>query len=129
MNSWEYVKIDCHEPGNDTGQSKKRWVEFIKEILAKFNPKEFFKYGWARPIHYVSSLLVMGLITAYVCIMTPVAIAYVVLSLVMFMLIGMVTPGVYNKDYSLDVNNKTWIFFMEVVTFLQLFIFVWFMII
>lgn len=105
--------------------SKKSFKEFIKELIEKFKPANFLKYGWARPIHYISSLVVITLATVYVCIMTPLAIAYVVLAYLMFILIGMNVPAVYNKDYSVDVDNKAWIFFMEVVCFLQLFVFVW----
>ena len=112
--------FDCDEP-----KVKKSFMDFIRELIAKFNPKELLKYGWARPIHYISAVLVVVLITVYVCIVSPIAVIYVVLSFVMFILIGMVTPGVYNKDYSLDVNDKAWIFFMEIVALLQLFIFVW----
>lgn len=104
---------------------KKSFKEFIKELIEKFKPSNFLKYGWARPIHYISSLICIGLITAYLCMTSVIAIASMVLSYVMFILVGMVTPGVYNPDYSVDVDNKAWIFFMEVVCFLQLFIFVW----
>ena len=99
--------------------------QFFKELIESFKPKNFLKYGWAKPIHYVSSLVVIFLTSIWIGIVNPISIASMVLSYVMFILIGVVTPGVYNKDYSVDVDNKAWIFFMEVVCFLQLFIFVW----
>lgn len=109
----------------NSSEKRKSIKEFLKELLAKFKPSEFLKYGWARPIHYISSLVVIILTSVWIAIINPIAIASMVLSYVMFILIGVNTPAVYNKDYSVDVDNKAWIFFMEVVCFLQLFIFVW----
>ena len=114
------VRFDTEKPA-----VKKSFKEFIKELLEKFKPSVFFKYGWARPIHYISSLVTITLVTVYLCLTSVAAIASMVLSYVMFILIGVNTPGAYNPDYSVDVDNKAWIFFMEVVCFLQLFIFVW----
>ena len=98
---------------------------FIKEILAKFKPSEFLKYGWARPIHYINSLLVITLSTVYICMMNPAAILSTIFYYVMFILVGIKVDGVYNKNYSADVDNKAWIFMMEVICFINLFIFMW----
>lgn len=106
-------------------RGEKTFLEFLKEIFEKFKPSEFLKYGWARPIHYVSSLIAIILSTVYICIVNPLAIPSVVLSYVMFIIIGLNVDGTYNKDYSVDVDNKAWIFFMEVVCFIQLFVFIW----
>ena len=119
------ITMDGMEKNKKVSEKRKSFKEFIKELLEKFKPENFLKYGWARPIHYVSSLIVISLVSIWVCIINPIAIASMVLSYVMFILVGMNTPAVYNKDYSMDVDNKAWIFFMEIVCFLQLFIFVW----
>lgn len=105
---------------------KQSFWEFIKELLKKFSPKEFFKYGPARLIHYFNSLVAIILTTIYICLTAPVTgwVSTILLYL-MFILIGMKVDGVYNPDYSADVDNKAWIFFMEVICFLQLFIFIW----
>ena len=105
---------------------KQSFWEFIKELLKKFSPKEFFKYGSARLIHYFNSLVAIILTTIYICLTAPVTgwVSTILLYL-MFILIGMKVDGVYNPDYSADVDNKAWIFFMEVICFLQLFIFIW----
>lgn len=109
---------------DETGP-KKSFKEFIKELLEQFKPDNFLKYGWAHPIHYISSLVVIALINVWVCIISPIAIASMVMSYILFIIVGINTPAVFNKDYSTDVDDKAWIFFMEVVCFLQLFIFVW----
>ena len=103
----------------------KSFKEFIKDLVESFKSKNFLKYGWAKPIHYVSSLIVIILTSIWVGIVNPIGIASMVMSYVAFILIGINTPAVYNKDYSVDVDNKAWIFFMEIICFLQLFIFVW----
>lgn len=104
---------------------RKTFKEFLKELAEKFKPEVFLKYGWARPVHYISSIIVIALITVYLCLTSMVAVMSMFLSYIMFILIGINIPGAYNKDYSLDVDNKSWIFFMEIVCILQLFIFVW----
>lgn len=105
---------------------KKSFCEFIRELLQKFSPKEFFKYGPARLIHYFNSLVAIILTTVYICMTAPVTgVVSTILLYMMFILIGMKVDGVYNPDYSADVDNKAWIFFMEVICFLQLFIFIW----
>jgi len=102
------------------------WKNFWKDLIYKFSPKEFFKYGWAHFIHYVNSLIAIILSTIYICITAGApAIACTILSYVIFIIIGMKIDGVYNEDYSADVDNKTWIFFMEVVCFINLFVFIW----
>ena len=119
----EIVKGDLKE---DEPKIKKSFWEFLKELLHKFSPKEFFKYGPARLIHYANSLIAIGLTTVWVCLTAPVT-GWVstILLYVMFILIGTKVDGVYNPDYSADVDNKAWIFFMEIICFLQLFIFIW----
>lgn len=99
---------------------------FFKDLKKKFNPKDFFKYGPARLIHYVNSLVVIILSTIYLCMVCgPQAIAGTIISYAVWLLIGNKVDGTYNPDYSLDVNNKAWIFFMEVVCFINIFIFIW----
>lgn len=104
-------------------KTKKSFWGFISEMISKFNPKEFLKYGWARPIHYINSILLIVLTTVYVCITHPVAIYSTLFLYAMFILIGMKVDGVYNKNYSADVDNKAWIFFMEVICFIQMFVY------
>ena len=100
---------------------------FWKDLLRKFNPKEFFKYGPARLIHYVNSLIAIILSTVYICMTCGAsAIASTIILYVLFIIIGLKVDGVYNADYSADVDNKAWIFFMEVICFSQLFTFIWF---
>ena len=103
--------------------NKKTLKEFFKELLATFKPSEFLKYGWAKPIHYINSILLITLTTVFVCIVNPVAIYSTIFLYVMFILIGLKVDGVYNKDYSTDVDNKAWIFFMEVICFIQMFVY------
>lgn len=101
------------------------WQKILEYLKAKFNPKVFFKYP-ARVIHYVNSLVAIILSTIYLCMICgPQAIAGTIISYVVWILIGMNVDGVYNPDYSLDVNNKAWIFFMEIICFVNLFIFIW----
>lgn len=111
--------------GQEYSNKKKSFIEFIKELLAKFKPSEFLKYGWARPIHYINSLIAIILVNVYCCMTMPtVAITYTILMNVMFILIGMKVDGVYNPEFSADVDNKSWIFFMEVICFLEAFLFI-----
>lgn len=100
-------------------------IDRIKDILEQFNPKEFFKYGIARFLHYTNSLLAITLATTYICITqgTP-AIVSTALSYVVFIIVGSKVDGVYNPGYSLDYNNSAWIFFMECVCLINLFVFV-----
>lgn len=105
---------------------KKSFKEFLKELLQKFSPKEFFKYGPARLIHYVNSLIAIILSTIYICMTCGTqAIVCTIISYIMFILIGLKVDGVYNKDYSADVDNKAWIFFMEIICFINIFVFIW----
>lgn len=100
--------------------------EFFKTLKKKFSAKEFFKYGAAHFIHYVNSLIAIILSTVYICITCGAqAIACTVLSYIIFIIIGLKVDGVYNADYSADVDNKAWIFFMEVICFTNLFVFIW----
>ena len=104
---------------------KKSFKQFIKELIANFNPKEFFKYGPARLIHYANSLIAIILSTVYICLVGgPGAIVLTILSYVVFIIIGVNVDGVYNADYSADVDNKAWIFFMEIVCLINLFVFI-----
>lgn len=99
--------------------------EFFKKLIEKFKPSNFLEFGWARPIHYVSSLVAIILSTIYLCIVNIYAIYSTVFMYAMFILIGIKVDGVYNKAYSTDMDNSAWIFFMEVICFLNLFIFIW----
>ncbi len=102
------------------------WQNIIEYLKTKFDPKNFFKYGPARLIHYVNSLVAIILSTIYICMTVGnQAIAGTIISYAVWLLVGMKVDGVYNPDYSLDVNNKAWIFFMEIVCFVQLFVFIW----
>ena len=116
------VKGDIEQP-KKYSVKKKNVKEFFVELLAKFKPSEFLKYGWARPIHYFNSILLITLTTIYVCVVNPVALYSTIFLYVMFILIGLKVDGVYNKDYSADVDNKAWIFFMEVICFIQMFVY------
>ena len=108
------------------GNIKTLWKNIIKYFKTKFSVKDFFKYGPARLIHYVNSLIAIILSTIYICMTVGhQAIAATVISYAVWLLVGLKVDGVYNPDYSLDVNNKAWIFFMEVVCFIQLFVFIW----
>lgn len=114
----------------NVGATKPRWIErvklFFKMLKEKFAGKEFFKYGPARLIHFVNSLVAIILTTIWVCIHagTP-AIVSTCICFPLAILIGAKVDGVYNPDYSLDVDNKAWVFFMEIVCFTQLFVFIW----
>lgn len=99
--------------------------EFFVGVFAKFKPDNFFKYGWARMIHYVNSLIAIILSMVYICIVNPIAIASVVLSFVLFTIVGVNVDGSYNKQYVVDVDHTSWIYFWEVCCFLQLFTFAW----
>ena len=104
---------------------KELWWKLVDYLKSKFNPKVFFKYP-ARVIHYVNSLIAIILSTIYLCMTCgPQAIAGTIISYIVWILIGMKVDGVYNPDYSLDVNNKAWIFFMEIICFVNLFVFIW----
>ena len=100
--------------------------EIIRELKWKFSKENFFKYGPARIIHYVNSLITIGLITAYIIIYAGIpAIVSVIISYTVFIIIGLRLGGIYNEDYSADIDNKTWIFFMEIVCLINLFVFIW----
>lgn len=104
---------------------KKSLKELLKELLKKFNPKEFFKYGPARFIHYFNSLLTIILSTIYICMTAGTqAIISTIVSYIMFIIIGTKVNGVYNANYSADVDNKAWIFFMEIICLINIFVFV-----
>lgn len=99
--------------------------EFLKELWNKMKPSEFFKYGPARLIHYVNSLVAIIITTIYLCMVCGKnAVASMLITYVVFVLIGVKTDGVYNKDYSADVDNKAWIFFMEIVCLINVFVFI-----
>ena len=114
----------------NAGAEKMRWIDRIlmmfKDLKEKFSRKEFFKYGPARLIHYVNSLIAIILTTVWVCIVggKP-AIAATCLCYPFAIRAGLKIDGVYNPDYSADVDNKAWIFFMEMVCLGLLFIFIW----
>lgn len=101
------------------------WQRLVEYVKTKFNPKMFFKFGLARFLHYTNSLFVIIVSTVYI-IMTAgtAAIISTVLLYVAFIVVGLKTDGVYNPDYSLDTNNSTWTFNMEVVCFVNLFTYV-----
>ena len=112
------------------GESKPSlWFRFeclLADLKTKFSAKEFFRYGAAHFIHYVNSLIAIILSTVYICITCGAqAIACTVISYIIFIIIGLKVDGVYNADYSADVDNKAWIFFMEVICFTNLFVFIW----
>lgn len=110
----------------ETNDNEKRWRKIVEYLKTKFNPKTFFQYGAARLIHYANSLIAIILSTTYLCMTCGAqAIANTVISYAMFIIIGMKVDGVYNPDYSLDVNNKAWIFFMEIICLINLFVFIW----
>ena len=107
----------------ETSNNSKWWQRLVEYLKTKFNPKVFFKYP-ARVIHYVNSLVAIILSTIYICkTCGSTAIAGTIISYVVWIIIGMKVDGVYNPDYSLDVNNKAWIFFMEIVCLVNLFVF------
>ena len=110
-------------PKSMKAEGKKSVRGFLKEMVEKFRPSEFLKYGWARPIHYFNSILLITLTTVFVCIVNPVALYSTIFLYLMFILIGLKVDGVYNRDYSADVDNKAWIFFMEVIWFIQMFVY------
>lgn len=117
------VKGDINPKPKAVSMKGKSFIDFIREMLAKFKPSEFLKYGWARAIHYFNSILLIVLTTVYVCMTHPVAVYSTLFLYAMFILIGLKVDGVYNKDYSADVDNKAWIFFMEVICFIQMFVY------
>lgn len=104
-------------------KARKTFWGFVSGLISKFKPKEFLKYGWARPVHYFNSILLIVLTTVYVCIVHPVAVYSTLFLYAMFILIGVKVDGVYNRNYSADVDNKAWIFFMEVICFIQMFVY------
>lgn len=105
-------------------KSKLSLKDKLIDIIKSLSPKNLFKYGWTKPIHYFNSLLAMVLSTIYLCMVTPYAITSTVLLYPTFILIGMKVDGVYNALYTLDVNQKAWIFLMEVICFMNLYIFI-----
>jgi len=112
--------------GDPEKKVKMSFREWLLDLKYKFSSGEFFKYGPARLIHYVNSLIAIILSTVYICMTGGAqAIACTIISYVMFICIGMKVDGVYNPDYSWDVDNKAWIFFMEVICFINLFVFIW----
>ena len=96
----------------------------LKELLKSLSFKELFKNGWTKPIHYLNSILIIILSTIYICIINPNAIMTTLLLYPMFIIIGLKVDGVYNALYSADVDNKAWIFFMEVICFMNIFAFI-----
>lgn len=120
------VICGCKYHRVETEPVEKSFSGWLKELLAKFNPKEFLKYGPAKLIHYVNSLVAIILSTVYICMVYGrAAIAGTVVMYAMFIIIGSRVDGVYNPDYSADVDNKAWIFFMEVICLANLFTWIW----
>lgn len=95
----------------------------LKEILESFSLKKLFSNGWAKPLHYANSILLIILSTIYICIVNPNAIIATVLNYIVFVVIGLKVDGVYNKLLSSDLNNSAAIFFGEIVCILHVFIF------
>ena len=123
------VSCDYKSPVQVEGNIKKGNTEnsrSVKEMLKSLSFKTIFKDGWIKPLHYINSLIAIILSTIYLCIVAKTAIVSTLLLYPVFILIGLKVDGVYNSLYSLDVNNKAWIFFMEVVCFMNLYIFIFF---
>lgn len=113
------------EDAKPIAKSGKWWQDIIAYLKTKFSFKNFFSHGPARMIHYVNSLVAIILSTLYICLTCgQQAIASTVICYVVWIMIGLKVDGVYNPDYSLDVNNKAWIFFMEVLCLIQIFVYV-----
>jgi len=93
----------------------------IKSMLSAFNPKN----GMAAFLHYVCSILAIILMSSYLCLIHSTACIAICVLYPMFILIGMQVPGTYNESTVLDTNDSAWIFFMEVITFTNIFIFIW----
>lgn len=116
------IKIKEKQLERNTRKSFKEW---LKELWKNFNPKEFFKYGPTRFIHYFNSLVTIILSTIYICMTAGTqAIVSTIVSYIVFIIIGTKVDGVYNVEYSVDVDNKAWIFFMEVICLINIFVFV-----
>lgn len=97
---------------------------FFKKLSKKFSPKELFKYGWTKVIHYINSLILIILSTTYICIMDHKAIINTILLYILGISIGLKVDGVYNPHYSADVDNKSWIFFLEIICITTIFTFI-----
>lgn len=118
----QYTKRKSLSQSNSIGN---KITDFVKETLAKFKPSVFLQYGWARPLHYIASILAIILSTVYICILNKNAIISTCILYPVFIFLGMFIEGSYNKHYSVDVNNKAWIFLMEIICFTQIFIYTW----
>ena len=123
------VREDEPEPhyyGEKRSWLRETWWDILEYLKTKFDPGNFFKYGPARLVHYANSLIAIILSTVYICLTSGGrGVAGTVIWYAVWLLVGAKVDGVYNPDYSLDVNNKAWIFFMEIVCFTQLFVFIW----
>lgn len=99
--------------------------DWIKDIIEKFKPSNFFKYGPARFLHYTNSLLAIILATVYICLTAGTsAVVSTIIEYIVFTIIGLKVDGVYNKDYSIDLNNSAVIFFWEIICLTNLFVFI-----
>lgn len=115
------VSCDYKAPVPKIAKGNLSQSKSILELIKSFSFKEMFKYGWTKPLHYINSLIAIILSTTYLCIVNQNAIASTAILYPMFIIIGMRVDGVYNPDYSADVDNRAWIFFMEIVCFCNLY--------
>jgi len=97
----------------------------LQEMFSMFTKAFISKFGIAKMIHYIASIIAIILSTVYICVLNKYAIYSTALLYPIFIIIGLKIKGIYNEKMSLDVNNSIWIFLMEVICFINLFIFIW----
>lgn len=117
------VSCDYKAPIPKLASGNPKGGRSIWDIIKSLSFKEMFKNGWAKPLHYANSLVAIILSTVYLCKTDAGAVVSTCVMYPVFIAIGMKVDGVYNPDYSADVDNRAWIFFMEVVCFLNLYIY------
>ena len=124
--------VKCISKGDETPAETERQpfrpvrslIGYSKRIVAKFKPQNLFKYGWKRLVHYINALGAIVLSTVYLWITAKITVIASLLIYFCSILIGTRVKAVYNWKYSTNRSHNAWVFFAEIICFVQLFIFI-----
>ena len=122
--------VKCISKGDDVQEEKqpvqpiRALIGYSKRLVAKFKPQNLFKYGWKRLVHYVNALGALVLSPVYLWVTAKITVIASLLIYFCSILIGTRVQAVYNWKYSTNHSHNAWVFFAEIICFVQLFIFI-----
>lgn len=97
-------------------------TNYAKHLIDKFRPNTLFKYGWKRIVHYINALGAIILSTVYFWITAKITVIASLLLYFFSIMIGTRVKAVYNWKYTTGHTHNAWVFFAEIICFVQLFI-------